>query len=273
MNDLSAPALVTAVEENLFEYYKLFRQWTRVEVHDDKHMLWTLSDVPSPFFNNVLNAQIAPNEVDATIEVTITRYRLRNAFINWWIGPATKPANLGMYLEQHGFVHRGNPPGMAVDLLALNEGLPALPGLVIEQVSDVATLKQWCHVFSVGFGMRGSIEDPLIDLFTSIGLGDQFPIRHYIGWLDGKPVATSQLFLGAGVAGIYDVATVPEARQQGYGTALTLAALLKARSLGYRVGILQSSEMGFGVYYRIGFREYCRLSRYIWMNRSWGIKR
>jgi hypothetical protein len=37
-----------------------------------------------------------------------------------------------------------------------------------------------------------------------------------------------------------------------------------ARDLGYGVGVLGSSEMGYGVYHRLGFRENCRIGLYEW---------
>jgi len=70
--------------------------------------------------------------------------------------------------------------------------------------------------------------------------------------------------LAAGVAGIYCVATVPEARRQGSGGAITAAPLHIARAMGYRIGILQASESGHPVYRRLGFQEFCTLGLYLW---------
>jgi ribosomal protein S18 acetylase RimI-like enzyme len=155
---------------------------------------------------------------------------------------------------------------MAVDLLALKEDLASPAGLTIQTVDDEDALAQWVSAAVIGFEMPDTGEDPCFDLFAGLGFG--LPLRNYVGLLGGKPVAASQLFLATGVAGIYYVATVPETRGQGIGTAMTLAPLREARAMGYRIGILQSSEMGLSVYHRLGFEEYCRLSYGIWMGES-----
>jgi predicted N-acetyltransferase YhbS len=84
--------------------------------------------------------------------------------------------------------------------------------------------------------------------------------------LNGRPVATSQLFLSAGVAGIYNVTCLPEARGQGIGAAITLAPSLAARGMGYRVAILQASDLGYPVYRRLGFQDFGERSIYLWEN-------
>ncbi len=77
-------------------------------------------------------------------------------------------------------------------------------------------------------------------------------------------MATATLFLGAGVAGVYFVFTVEGARRRGIGAAVTVAALRGARRLGYGLGVLGSSEIGYGVYRRLGFAERCRIGLYEW---------
>jgi len=53
LQDLSAPALVTAIEENWFEHFRLFRYWSHAEVHNGPDVLWTISDIPFIHFNGI----------------------------------------------------------------------------------------------------------------------------------------------------------------------------------------------------------------------------
>jgi predicted acetyltransferase len=70
------------------------------------------------------------------------------------------------------------------------------------------------------------------------------------------------VYLGAGVAGLYGVATLPGARGRGAGTAVTLAGLRAAHDRGYKIGILHSTPLAVGLYERIGFKPFGQLSLY-----------
>ena len=83
---------------------------------------------------------------------------------------------------------------------------------------------------------------------------------------DGRLVATSMLYLANGLAGIYCVATMPEERGKGLGAHVTAEALRAAHRIGYRVGVLQSSEEGHSVYLGLGFADLGSVPMFIRMS-------
>ena len=261
LKDLSAPALVAAIKANLFEWWRYLGSSPKAELYDSPELTWLLTGVPHSFVNSVLRTQAEPDNADVIIEKTLAHFRSKDVTkFSWWTEPGTQPKDLGKHLMDHGLTHTDGGPGMAADLLALNEGLPTPTGLTIEQVEDTEALRKWAYASIIGLELPETSVNTWFDLFT--GLGFDLPLRNYLGILNGEPVAASELFLGAGVAGIYVVATTPEARRQGIGAAMTLASLREARALGYRIGILHSSRMGLGVYCRLGFQEYCKMRHY-----------
>jgi ribosomal protein S18 acetylase RimI-like enzyme len=58
-----------------------------------------------------------------------------------------------------------------------------------------------------------------------------------------------------GVAGVFYVATIERARRPGLGDALTRMAARGGFELGARAAWLGASEMGAGLYRRIGFSD------------------
>jgi len=266
LKDFSLPTLNRAVKANLFEWLAYLGTSPKAESYDGGELKWVLTGISHPFMNHVLHTKLEPEQADARIAATIGHFRSKDSpQLTWWVEPGAQPFDLGERLTTHGLVYSAGAPGMAVDLLALQEGPSPPKNLRIETVSDRATLTHWIQPFFFGFGGPGGFggrdeRNTALELFA--GLGFDLPLRSYLGRVDGEPAAISQLFLGAGVAGIYCVATVPEARGQGIGTAMTLAPLREARELGYRIAILQATPMGEGVYRKLGFQKYDPLSNY-----------
>ena len=121
LQDLSTPNLISAIEGNLFAFILAMRKWPQAELHDEAEILWSMTDIPFPVFNSILRAQLAPERIDAVIETITAQAKSRNVPLLWWTGPATQPADLGRYLERHGFFNGGQVPGMALDLGKLLE--------------------------------------------------------------------------------------------------------------------------------------------------------
>ncbi|WP_026731680.1 GNAT family N-acetyltransferase [Fischerella sp. PCC 9605] len=263
LQDLSAPNLVTALENNLFAFMTNYGNAPNSELYCGSNLTRFTTGVCFPFFNGVLRAQLNPDDIDTTITETLNYYTALQLPMFWWTGPETQPPDLRIHLENHGLNCVSELPVMAIDLSTLPQQLPLPADLDIALVNDSETLKHWVRVAMVGFEVPDTEFDRVLELELSLGINSE-QYKRFIGWWKGVPVATSELYLDAGVAGIYFVATLPEVRRQGLATAVVLAALQKARTLGYCVGMLQASQMGVNVYRRIGFQEYCKMGLYLW---------
>jgi GNAT superfamily N-acetyltransferase len=265
LQDISTPALAAAVEASHWEYYAYLAQTTSGQVRDDEEMGWALTGIPHPMFNGVFHARLVPEQLDgAIIEATLAPFKAHRLPLCWWISPTSRPDDLPRRLAAHGLKFAEELPGMAVDLRALSEELPPVPGLTIEPVIDRESLWQFVSVLSAGFRLADPVRDAYLEREWALGFAPHLPWRRYLGRLHGEPVAVSGMLLGSAVAGLDVVATVPEARRQGIAAAMTLAPLREARARGYRVSVLTATPMGVNLYRRVGFREYCPFVTYIW---------
>ncbi|UCF91617.1 MAG: GNAT family N-acetyltransferase [Desulfobacterales bacterium] len=263
LNDFSARAMAAAIEDNLLKYYQYLGRSDNVELYDNPNLTGFFTGIPHPFMNGFFCTQLMSSDA---IKESLTSLKSRKVPFMWWIGSGAQSADWGKQLESHGLVYREDFSGMAADLLALKEDLASLSGLTIEPVSDKETLEQWVNAAFIGFRLPGNSDKACFNLFA--GLGFDMPLRNYVAFMDGKPIATSQLFLAAGVAGIYWVTTIPAARRQGIGMAMTLAPLREASAMGYRISILHPSDMARGLYRGLGFEDYGKLCHGIWIGET-----
>lgn len=263
--ELSEQDIIKAIEDNEVELFSLYGRWPKAETYLGSGLFWTITEIPMAYFNNVLRARMPAEDVGKAIEEVIYLGRSKRVPVSWKVTPATQPANLGELLTASGF-KRHVMPGMAVELAALDDKITRPGNFRIVRLGEDGDLEKWFHVLAVGFSVpdpaAGGIRE-LMETTWRYGLSEG-SFYNYVGLWDGEAAAVSSLFLGAGVAGIYNVATLPGARRQGFGSMMTHYPLLEARKMGYRAGILQSSEMGLNVYKRLGFKEYYRISDYVW---------
>jgi len=258
----SDPNLIEAVEKI---WYKQFWYWSipKGERYEDEYLKRIVLFAPEwPSFNSVHLAQMEPNILDKKIEEMIQYFRNLKLPWTWYTGPSTKPNNLGEHLLSHGMTHNSDMPGMAMELDQLKETPPEPENFTIEKVEDEDTLKDWIEAASDGYNLPESTRNLLHEIESSLGFRKYSNKSNYVGYMNEKPVATALMILDYGVAGIFAVSTIPEARRKGIGTLITAKPLLKAREMGYKVGVLHSSPMGLKVYSRLGFKEYCKIGIY-----------
>jgi ribosomal protein S18 acetylase RimI-like enzyme len=263
LTDLSATSLVAAIEENGLALSRVFGRSPLVDLHEDNGLIWFETGVPYATFNGVVRTRLSPDQASNQVGRLVEYFRLRSLPMHWMVSASSRPANLEDLLEGQGLCLASRQTAMAADLGAIDDEQPKLPGLEIRAVEDEAGLEAWHQVFVGGFELPGFVAQAFANLYRWC-LAQPLPLYHYVAWLGNEAVACSTLFLAGGVAGLHNVVTLPQARRRGIGTAITLAPLLRARDMGYRVAVLSSSQRGYDLYHRLGFEEYFQESTYFW---------
>lgn len=140
-------------------------------------------------------------------------------------------------------------PGMAVTRAELRE--PDTPDVQVLRVETADGLAQALAVGAAGFGISADLAASIYSLEVAALEG----MHYYLARVDGVDVATAAGYMIGDAVAIFSVATAPEHRGMGYGSAITAHAARDAFDAGAEFAALQSSTMGESVYRRLGFRE------------------
>jgi ribosomal protein S18 acetylase RimI-like enzyme len=122
-------------------------------------------------------------------------------------------------------------------------------GAWVSHVQTPSELQSYRDILSAVFG----ISEREINLIMSDKVLDVPYVRHYLGWLNGEPVATTSLVLAGDLAGIWNVGTLHEYRRQGAAAGLVRRAIADAIEAGYERSMLLSSPEGYRLYERLGY--------------------
>jgi predicted N-acetyltransferase YhbS len=233
------------------------------EVHREPDATWFLSGDDSPHHNGVLRALLQPGRLEAGVDRLLEPFAVRGVPLMWWVftPPEAHPESVETILRTRGFELDADLPGMALELTTF-EAPPTPSGCDVRRV-DADGFGEWARVVALAFDDPSFEEGASARAFRSHGFGDEAPFRHFVCRRDGEPVAASTLSLGGGVAGLANIAVVPRWRRRGLGAAVAAAALLEARGLGLRLGVLSAGELGRPLYERLGFREVSRHRSYV----------
>lgn len=150
------------------------------------------------------------------------------------------------------------PPGMLAE--ALQAPLRKLPEIECRPVGDQATRDAFAAITSVCFDIPFNVSQAVYRSEQAW----KGAYQGYVGLAAGKPVSIIALVAAADVLGIYSLATSPEHRRSGYGEALLRAAVAAAAERFGRLRlVLQSTEIGYRLYRRLGFRDAANFTVYL----------
>jgi ribosomal protein S18 acetylase RimI-like enzyme len=220
------------------------------------------SGLPCDTFNLVCRARLAPESADERIRAAIGHFAAARRPYSWWLTPGNAPPDLGQRLLDAGLQRADSELAMAAELTSLPATADVPDGVQIRRVRGDAELRHFAAVISSSW----SPPDPDVLRFYELAapalLKEDAPLWLYVGYVDGAPVATAELTVGGGVAGLYNIITLEEYRRRGIGTAMTIRPLLDARDAGQRTAILQATDEGARVYRRLGFAAFGEITEY-----------
>ena len=215
--------------------------------------------LPLRIFNQVLvqDDEATPAAIEAAVDVTrqrsdefvvSLRIGLDDPFIPLMRQLGLAPLSEGPWL-----------PGMALFPVpdAASRGLQ--PEHEIRQVTGRAALEDHIRTAAAGFEMQ---ETPL-RAFMTMNLIGRDGVAVYVGYTDGEPVTTGVGICTGRTIGVYNIATIPSARQRGYGAAMTARIATDGVAAGCDVATLQASEMGYRIYERLGYRTVVEYMGYV----------
>lgn len=262
MTDEHAAAIIAAIEGNLERSVALWGEIPSAEIEDDGVILRIATPVRLAAMNMALARRPIPaGECDARVAETRAFFAARGRSGVWWDLPTRRSDALAASLHAHGFQAQRPTPAMARDLATDDNAPPPLPpAVVITRVTDGVQMAHWADVATRGFAIpadhQAAYRIYVAELLALPGVELYLASRH------GDAVAIGMLVPEQTVAGLYWIATVPEARGQGLGAAITQALLAQARRAGCRYAVLESSKDGYRLYRRLGFYDYSRINTY-----------
>jgi GNAT superfamily N-acetyltransferase len=125
----------------------------------------------------------------------------------------------------------------------------ASDGLVIRELRPA---EAHLHARVAAAGFEAPLET-FVQLMTPTLLAVE-GVRCYVGEVGGQAVTTGFGVTIGSYVGIFNIATSPAHRRRGYGAAVTARAVADGLAAGAKWALLQSSEPGYPVYERLGFR-------------------
>lgn len=261
LKDISDESLKYAIDANQIAAYFLFGSGLGTEGEQREDITWFITGVPHMVFNGVLHARFDNESANVKIPEIIEKFKSRKLPMMWWTGPMSSPDDLPTLLKRHGLKPGGYQPGMAIKLDTLEP--VSTTDFIVVQAETKDHLEEWSIPVQSGFDLPEVARQALVNHFYGLFESNDDRFFHFIAQKNGQTIASSSLFLGAGVAGLYYVATLPEFKRQGIGKTMTLIPYQLAREKGYHIGVLQSTEAGLGLYKKLGFKKYCELGRFV----------
>jgi GNAT superfamily N-acetyltransferase len=175
---------------------------------------------------------------------------LERGFSVWVRGDTAEDRDLVAVAETAGLQQVFEMPEMVLDRRAEERALPE--GIELRRLSNADEARDYWKVATTAYASLG-FPPEVFGFYEDHGglLADN--VAAFLAYMDGAPVSIAMTIVSHGVAGIYWVGSIEEARGKGLGWALTAAATNAGFDLGAEIASLQASPMGESIYTAMGY--------------------
>ncbi len=209
-----------------------------------------------------LTRRVTPDRDLASILADCARfYGQRRVRWSFWtcddlMDAATRRLSRDVF-DQAGLRPISRAPGMTA--LSFAPPIRQLPQIECRAVSDAFTRSAFTGLTAVCFDIPFPVARTIYESEPA-WRGDY---RGFVGLAGGEPVSIVALVRHAGVLGVYSLGTLPDYRRHGYGEALLRAVVSYIHKDVHEPLVLESTEAGYPLYRRLGFREVTKFTVYL----------
>ncbi len=216
-----------------------------------------------PLFNGIFHNYKQMPDASANLDTAIHYFSERAIpFIWWWLDQAAIPNDISHELGAKGFSHLGDFQLMAAPIeKTYSENISEK--IQIKKIDNDQDYQIFLGIICEVFNLCDSIRQDFAAMYQSYGGHGKF--IHYLGYIDGIPAATGTVFMEGNIAGLYNGATLPQARQNGLCSALIINAMREAKLAGceYAVTQLMANAAAKSLCEKIGFKNYGCIKPYL----------
>ncbi|MEO8401688.1 MAG: GNAT family N-acetyltransferase [Gammaproteobacteria bacterium] len=204
--------------------------------------------IDSPFLNVVIDTRPHRQNSSSLIKSVSNFFDKHHAPWGWLVAPASHENDL----IQQGFSLLEEAPAMYFNL---SNSFSILKNelIILQELSTHDDLKTWIQPINEGFQATEG-EDSYRKL--NVDKSSSGKLLQFVAHYQNNLAAAGTLFISNDSVMLHNLATKTAFTKRGIGTALTLYMMNKAKQLGFKHCFLDSSEDGFNLYKKVGFKIY-----------------
>ena len=252
--------MLSAIEQNALGHFMYLPNLAGFSVNQNGALMIISCGMGSSMFNIVYGGfNTTSCDFDRKIQDVINLFKGQP--FAWWIPPTEHSQKLTQALIKCGFVVEASEHAMMHDLNELpTNTLPA--NLIIEQTTNSAQLEDFLSILEPYDATSRSFYKKLALPML------QASEKLYVGYENDAPVVIAILFNQNDSAGIFSLLTREDKRGRGFGAHMMTYLMQTAKEGGAKhVTLSASSDSGFRIYERLGFKVYGQFECFEWKDR------